>query len=180
MRSASTVVCVKACPTRSNSSERLPELRQSRPLPLTPISQLLSARTCAKLHRQQSEPNLTNQSTFNITISGTWKGDNFLETGFSVCLHNFSAAGFSPLRWRNRIFLITVITMIYCHIIRSTFEEEQQRGFLERSSFLGTAERHSSPCPSRPFHNWTHFRGHCVNTAQSRPTREYISVESGK
>ena len=32
----------------------------------------------------------------------------------------------------------------------------------------------------RPFHNWTHFRGHCVNTAQSRPTREYVSVESGK
>jgi hypothetical protein len=33
-------------------------------------------------HQQQSEPNWTNQSTFNITLSETWKGENFSENGF--------------------------------------------------------------------------------------------------
>ena len=45
--------------------------------------------------------------------------------------------------------LITVITMIYCHIIRSTFEQQsssRRKGFLESSNFVGTFGRHSSAC----------------------------------
>ena len=123
---------------------------RTRPLHLTPISQLLSARTCAKLNRNTSSNlnpigQINQLSTSHFLKLG--RARTFLKTGFSLCLHNFSPAGFSPLRWRNRIFLITVITMIYCHIIRSTFE--QQRGFLEQ--FSGDGRAAHQPVPLPPF-----------------------------